>query len=251
MYEYIDKEIEVGDVVQFNAGSNKDFFFVKEIVSQYSDQVLIKSCYNTYCVFSYDLKVLKTSDAKLPRQGDTVICVKRTGSLLPGATFEVNKVFENYLYADTRPTLTISDYNFKFTNNWHRSSFKVLNKKEETMKEFTNKDLKTGMIVETTDGILRLIWSNTAIALSDSGGGVPVSTLSFKKDNEDWSANVVKVYSEPNYEMRADMTWWIEDKNCIERTKAELLWEYKEPVLEMTLEEICNALGKNIKIVKG
>lgn len=177
-------------------------------------------------------------------RGDTVICVKRTGSLLPGATFEVNKVFDNYLYADTRPTLTDSDYDFKFTDNWHRSSFKVLNKKEKTMKEFTTYDLKTGMMVETADGILRLIWSNTAIALSAFGGGCVVPKLSFKKDNGDWSYNVIKVYSEPIASMCANMAWWIQDKHCVERTNAKLLWEYKGPTLEMTLEEVCKALGK-------
>lgn len=30
----------------------------------------------------------------------------------------------------------------------------------------------------------------------------------------------------------------------------ELLWQYEEPVEEMTLAEVCKALGKNIKIVK-
>lgn len=54
----------------------------------------------------------------------------------------------------------------------------------------------------------------------------------------DREADIVKVYQP------------ISNKDYGKYKIMELIWERKEPVEEMTMEEICKALGKTVKIVK-
>jgi len=112
-------------------------------------------------------------------------------------------------------------------------------------------DIKTGMLVEMGDGLLRLCIGNTLIAHS-KGGGVPMNSIKFDNSGaKSW--NVMKVYTEPVYpggsHFGADLGFWLLDKHFLEYTKC--IWEYKEPVQEMTMAEVCKALGKTIKIIKG
>lgn len=123
----------------------------------------------------------------------------------------------------------------------------------------TINDLKTGMIVQLKDdcddyyvvykdaipmypssrlssnsylvSILREeVWASTIT-------GVPLSTY--------LEATSIKKVWEPKY------PYYTGQKAIDALTKLEPIWTKKEEPTEMTLEQICEALGKNIKIIKG
>lgn len=114
-------------------------------------------------------------------------------------------------------------------------------------------DLKTGMLVECRNGEVRLVLGATLLA-AKTGGGISLDYI-----NEDLTRkngnkhDIVKVYSEPVQAggLCADLTWWVGSNFEKLLDKSNLLWECKEQVEEMTLEEVCKLLGKDIKIVKG
>ena len=119
----------------------------------------------------------------------------------------------------------------------------------------TINDLKTGMIVQLEDEYFIVykdavpiysfnklfsdrylvsilndeLWSSTIT-------GVPLST-----HIQDTSIDKVWVPSFPYYTGQKAINY---------AQKAEPIWARKEETIEMTLEQICEALGKNIKIVK-
>ena len=117
-------------------------------------------------------------------------------------------------------------------------------------------DLKTGMLVRTKDNRLRLILSSTALAIDNNfGGGCDLSEMSFYDshkilDSKRIPYTIIEVYAEPKKILKADLNWWIQQERLITVGGAELLWKYETPPIEMTMEEVCKALGKNIKIVK-
>ncbi len=119
-------------------------------------------------------------------------------------------------------------------------------------KVMRKKDLKTGMIVELVDGEKRLVIANTLIGLVSGSGGIAMSYV-----NDDLTldtvlhGDIVKVYSEPHsdrpdHHIGSDLGWFMHP-NCTKLSK--LLWERQAE--EMTLEQVCEMLGKDIKIVKG
>lgn len=110
--------------------------------------------------------------------------------------------------------------------------------------EFTKADLKDGMIVEYACGWKRMVLNGNLLCISGHA-----SLRDFTDDlKSPWnkSLNINKVYT-CNTNHSAGLTEIFDNHNLT------LIWERKEepkPV-EMTLEEICKALGKEIKIVKG
>ena len=105
--------------------------------------------------------------------------------------------------------------------------------------EFTKADLKNGMIVEYNNGNRRLVLGDKLI--SDKGTAF-VSELNEDLILSDSTLAINKVYkSNP---------WFLNE--IFDDASLTLIWERKskpEPV-EMTLAEVCKALGKEIKIVK-
>lgn len=109
-------------------------------------------------------------------------------------------------------------------------------------------DLKTGMLVKIKNGkYLKVTRDNvinktTATVLEGSNNGV----MSWDSINEDLSTNsgniynIVKVFSPKS--MSKIFSFDPKDHN--------LIWE-KVEVVEMTLEEVCKELGKDIKIVQN
>ena len=110
------------------------------------------------------------------------------------------------------------------------------------MKEFSNEDLKAGMLVELKNGIIGIL-----IPLDDR---LEVYNANFEAESEarllsndifdtiQISYSIVKVYSLSNSVRR-----------LFDTQTRQLLWEYEESKREMTIEEIEAELGYKIKIV--
>ena len=109
------------------------------------------------------------------------------------------------------------------------------------MKEFSNEDLKAGMLVELKNGIIGIL-----IPLDDrlevynaNFEAVPDAKLlsSDISDSIDIAFSIVRVYSLSN------------SIRLFDTQTRQLLWEYEEPKKEMTIEEVEAELGYKIKIV--
>ena len=102
--------------------------------------------------------------------------------------------------------------------------------------EFTKADLKDGMVVELENGDRYLVINDRLIC--------EYGWLSFKNyDNN--------LKRDNGYQINAVYTT---NAYCLEEIFHEkalkLIWKRKEKPVEMTLDEVCKALGKEIKIVK-
>ena len=115
------------------------------------------------------------------------------------------------------------------------------------------KDIKTGMLVRTGDNLLRLVLGNTLVSLNDAGGGayLPNTNMEHVGPPSRW---IKQVFSEPydkgGTNLGGSMGFWIKDESLLTKTTSKLLWEYRESV-DMTLEEVSKALGKNVRIIDG
>lgn len=110
--------------------------------------------------------------------------------------------------------------------------------------EFTKADLKDGMIVEYADGWKRMVLNGILLGRSEHA-----SLRDFTDDLKshfNQGLNINKVYT-----CNTDRISELED--IFDSHNLTLIWERKErpEPEEMTIEEICKALGKEIKIVKG
>lgn len=109
------------------------------------------------------------------------------------------------------------------------------------------RDLKTGMVVEMRSGNKYLVVNDYFIA--DTGH------MTFKKYNEDMTCksgyidfDIIKVWTQKemtNLNAMLTTSWLSEDRF------GHLIWDReKGDYVDMTLEEVCKALGKNVRIVK-
>ena len=103
--------------------------------------------------------------------------------------------------------------------------------------EFTKADLKDGMIVECRNGNRYLV---AVDRLLRHQGYVHLNE--YDDNLKHGSYTIVKVYTS-NKPFNLNVLF--DDKYLT------LIWERKPEPVEMTIEEICKALGKEIKIVKG
>lgn len=125
----------------------------------------------------------------------------------------------------------------------------ILERKENTMKEFTKKDLQNGDVVKLRDGQIgivlitddrlnTIIFPDTSYYLSDYEDDLTRPS----KFHELCSADIMAVRRPPN-----SINNFFK---AFDYSIGKLVYERKE-VEEMTLEEVCKALGKEIKIVKN
>jgi hypothetical protein len=115
----------------------------------------------------------------------------------------------------------------------------------------TKSDLKTGMVCKHMGGFHSLILGNACVVLDANKGGVPLYNFTkdlhyIHKENQSFW-DIVEVYGEREQASGSDMMFKIAN---IEYIKGDLLWKCEDEPVEMTMEEICKALGKNIKIIK-
>jgi hypothetical protein len=109
-------------------------------------------------------------------------------------------------------------------------------------KKFTKADLKTGDFVKLRDGYIGIV--NTALgAIVYTDGNGSLDNYTNELQCSLFSDCDIVAVSRPME--KRDFTFEI-----FERKFGTLIYE-REEVEEMTLEQICKLLGKNIKIVKG
>ena len=121
----------------------------------------------------------------------------------------------------------------------------------------TKQDLKSGMICKHRDGRFSMVLRNT---YEDGEGDLVFkhnnrSGLNAFSNNLKWSytapspdTDIIAVYQP--YNPCNGFVIFTLPKHEINTNYWKLLWSEPEPTEEMTLAEVCKALGKNIKIVK-
>ena len=127
---------------------------------------------------------------------------------------------------------------------YRRHNYTILEWSDFTT-EFTKADLQNGMIVEYANGWKRMVLNGNLLNITNGR----MSLMSICDDLTSVyqsSLNINKAYI-----CNTDALTGLSD--VFDEHNLTLIWERKEepkPV-EMTLEEVCKALGKEIKIVKG
>lgn len=112
-------------------------------------------------------------------------------------------------------------------------------------KEFSKNDIKSGYVVELRDGSLMMAMrcnqdTFDKILVEKEGEWMPFDCLNSDLTFNDYREyDIMKVYGLNQYPYRAL------NISSDDRT---LLWERKETI-EMTMDEVCKALGRQIKIV--
>ena len=170
-------------------------------------------------------------------------------------TEEEAKEFCDHVRNNNNPSIVFRMYGkntcFRLNSNNHASKnyyeehgYTILEWSDFTT-EFTKADLQNGMIVEYANGWKRMVLNGNLLGIKD--GHAPLTNfLDDLKCKWDQDLNINKVYTCKAIDLMG-LPEAFYDHNLT------LIWERKEepkPV-EMTIEEICKALGKEIKIVKG
>lgn len=119
---------------------------------------------------------------------------------------------------------------FASLSYYKNEGYKIIEWEIDNMKEFTEKDLKVGMLVETKCGRRAIVMPERDYLVASYADGY-IEDIDFTND----SFSIVKVWSESS------------NLNFTDNHRT-LLWERKEE--EMTLEAVCKELGRNIKIIK-
>lgn len=148
-----------------------------------------------------------------------------------GGTYSHMGYYLNHKYK----VITWSDFKMKFMKK----------EKEYTAvgnyQKFTKKDLKSGDIITFRNNQIGIIFTElNGVVFNGLCGQVNLNDTNdnlFDVYDSDW--DIVKV-QRPKTIVQTLTKYWGE---------APVIWEREETV-EMTLEEVCKALGKNVKIVK-
>lgn len=125
----------------------------------------------------------------------------------------------------------------------------------------TINDLKTGMIVQLKDDCddYYVVYKDAIpIPMYPSSRLSNNSYLVGILGEEVWASTITGVPLSTNLQDTSIEKVWVpnfpyytKQKAIDALTKLEPIWTRKEEATEMTLEQICEALGKNIKIIKG
>ena len=112
----------------------------------------------------------------------------------------------------------------------------------------TFRDLENGMAVEFADGRIGMVFKGFMTfdyIMSGTGCLLMLKGTDVNQDEELYELAIIKVRSVQTFCNEKFL-----DSNTM-FSRGLTLWKYKEPTVEMTLEEVCKELGKDIKIVKG
>ena len=141
--------------------------------------------------------------------------------------------------------------NWYISENYRILEFEDFDWSDFTMKkEFTKADLKNGDVIKYRNGLTGVVCIETGAVILDRNEYMTVDTIcddlthldkayTSSYRNSDWDIVAVRRPNEP-----CDCR-----PNAFDTKQGTLVYERKE-VEEMTLEEVCKALGKEIKIVK-
>ena len=110
-------------------------------------------------------------------------------------------------------------------------------------KKFTKEDLKTGDVVLRRNGSVEIVCLETGALIRRDGFNIldELTDDLLSTFNDDDSDDIIAV-RRPKQPYHCQFC-------AFDKELGELVYERKEPE-EMTLEEVCKALGKEIKIVK-
>ena len=123
----------------------------------------------------------------------------------------------------------------------------------------TVNDLKTGMIVQLkNDGDNYYVVYKNAVSIYTSSKLASDNYLVSISDETSWNSTIAGVPLSTNLQDISIEKVWVPNfpyytgQTAIDIIKnKEPIWTKKEEPTEMTLEQICEALGKTIKIIKG
>ena len=124
-----------------------------------------------------------------------------------------------------------------------RFEYTILEWSDFKANEFTKADLQNGMIVEYANGWKRMVLNGNLLGIKDGHASL-TDFLDDLKCKWGQDLNINKVYI-----CNTDALTGLPD--VFDKHNLTLIWERKPEPVEMTIEEICKALGKEIKIVKG
>ena len=164
-----------------------------------------------------------------------------------GRTWTGGNSYKRYTHWKDDTIKTCYNFNeglYNTIDHYKRIGYTILEWSDFTT-EFTKADLQNGMIVEYANGWKRMVLNGNLLGIKN--GHSPLTNfLDDLKCKWDQDLNINKVYTCKTI----DLTGLLE---AFDEHNLTLIWERKEepkPV-EMTIEEVCKTLGKEIKIVKG
>ena len=116
-------------------------------------------------------------------------------------------------------------------------------------------DLKDGMIVKMSDGKLRIVLAGSLMGICGTTGGMALHYVNNDLTTSQAVANDIVavftgVYAEKKGYIGSSVGWFDRTGSAEIMDNVTCLWTRPEPI-EMTLSEVCELLGKDIKIVKG
>lgn len=129
---------------------------------------------------------------------------------------------------------------------YRRTDYTILEWSDFMKKTFTKADLRNGDVVKKRNGEVEIVFVETGTLICKRYGFNRLSDFNDDLTYSGWSdSNDIVAVRRPTetHHCRFD---------AFDHEVGELVYDREaEEVEEMTLEEVCKALGKNIKIVKG
>ena len=123
-----------------------------------------------------------------------------------------------------------------------------MEKIEIKKRDIKKSDIKTGMMVRTSDGVLRLVIGGTLVSYI-GGGGIPLNwyddDLNLEEKVEYKKNEIVQIFEEPNFGegFTADLSFWLAKEHFI--THAYVLFDKDAIVKKMTVDEIERSLRRS------
>ena len=108
-------------------------------------------------------------------------------------------------------------------------------------------DLQPGQIVKFKAGNIGIMIGTTAVGTDEGTSSDLMHDECISKGNYP----ITEVYTvNPSTELNAGLDFWFKyDINNL-LSECTLVWEASKPIEEMTLDQVCKALGREIKLIK-
>lgn len=163
-----------------------------------------------------------------------------------GRTWRAGNSYLEYTYWEYHEECTCYNFNNGYmydTGYYLSNNYKILEWSAFMNKEFTKDDLRDFDIVLRRDGEVRVVLRNHFVNKDFYSAGICRynNDLTWIK-NSRTPHDIIKVIRPT---VISDISF-----DGFEKNLGRLIYERDETVVEMTLEEVCKALGKNVKIVK-
>lgn len=161
-----------------------------------------------------------------------------------GRTWRSGVTYSSLSYWDIYKHSTCYDFNegeSSYKDYYKNKGFIILEWEDFMNKEFTKEDLRTGDLLKRQDGYIEMVIKEYGTLLTSDGDWNDLNGI--RKD--------LTRYYFPEGDIIEVRRPTKAHECCFKNyDAAPIIWRKKE-VEEMTLEEVCKALGKEIKIVKS